>query len=227
MLAYAAHRRQNRQVQPATLALIIGAHVAAVGLLATVKMDVGPGKSIVDTVVRLIPAPVEEAPPPPPAQQRPAVEQPRASPQSHVDQPRPSIPLDSGGPAMDIGLPTTDIVPDVTKLIEAPLGSVVSDPPTPSVVRVAAEAITPAEYLRPPYPDSKRRTEEEAVLRLKLQIDQRGRVVDVAPVGTADPDFLSSARRHLMRYWRYRPATEDGRAVPTSITITLRFQLED
>ena len=72
-----------------------------------------------------------------------------------------------------------------------------------------------------------RRTEEEAVLRLRLSIDPRGRVTAVEPVGAADPAFLASARSHLLRYWRYRPATEDGRAVASSLVITLRFELEE
>jgi protein TonB len=104
--------------------------------------------------------------------------------------------------------------------------------PTPSIaakapVRVAARFITPASELRPPYPRSKLDTEEEASLRLRLSIDERGRVVAVEPVGKADPAFLAAARRHLLARWRYAPATEDGRAVASSTTITLRFQIED
>ena len=69
-------------------------------------------------------------------------------------------------------------------------------------------------------------SEEEAVLRLKLTIDERGRVIAVEPLGRADRAFLDSARRHLIAHWRYRPATEDGRAVSSSAVITLRFQLD-
>ena len=61
----------------------------------------------------------------------------------------------------------------------------------------------------------------------RLGIDARGRVVSVDPVGEADAEFLSAARRHLIRTWRYKPATEDGRPVATTITITLRFELRD
>jgi protein TonB len=38
--------------------------------------------------------------------------------------------------------------------------------------------------------------------------------------------FLGAARRHLLAHWRYKPAMQDGRAVATSIVITLRFQLD-
>ena len=65
------------------------------------------------------------------------------------------------------------------------------------------------------------------MLRLRLSIDARGRVTAVEPIGTADPAFLASARAHLIRVWRYKPATEDGRAVASTLTITLRFELEE
>jgi len=64
------------------------------------------------------------------------------------------------------------------------------------------------------------------VLRLRLTIDERGRVIAVEPVGRADKVFLEAARRHLLAHWRYRPASEGGRAVTSSTVITLRFQLD-
>jgi protein TonB len=80
--------------------------------------------------------------------------------------------------------------------------------------------------VRPPYPPSKVEREEEAALQLRLSIDERGRVVAVDPVGRADPVFLEAARRHLLAKWRYQPATEGGRPVPSSTVITLKFELE-
>jgi len=78
----------------------------------------------------------------------------------------------------------------------------------------------------PPYPSSKLITEEEASLTLRLTIDERGRVIAVEPVGRADPVFLAAARRHLLARWRYKPASEDGRAIASTAVITLRFQLD-
>ena len=52
------------------------------------------------------------------------------------------------------------------------------------------------------------------MLRLRLSIDERGRVVSVEPVGRADRSFLDAARKHLIANWRYKPATEDGKAIP-------------
>jgi protein TonB len=101
--------------------------------------------------------------------------------------------------------------------------------PTPRAdpVRSGPRSLTPAHLVEPPYPPSKLLAEEEAALRLKLSIDQRGRVVAVDPVGSVDRTFFQAARRHILANWRYRPATEDGRAIASSTVITLRFTLED
>lgn len=229
MLAYAPHRRPGRRLSPTALTLIIGGHAVAIGLLVTTKMDLGdltkkPTTELVD--IPLPPSPPPEPLPEP--QQQPAETPP--SPNSFIDRAPPIVPLPQPGPSFDIGPTMNSSTPDIGPLLDTPLEPVVrSDPPPPIAepVRVAARAITPADLLRPPFPESKLRSEEEAVLRLRLAIDARGRVTSVEPVGTADPAFLAAARSHLLRHWRYRPATEDGRAVASTQVITLRFQLED
>ena len=110
-------------------------------------------------------------------------------------------------------------------VIEQPLPLPLPEPAP--IVRKAARFITPADQVRPPYPDSKRRLEEEASLRLSLAIDPRGRVTAVSPVGAADPVFLEAARRHIVRHWRYQPASEGGAAIASRIVVTRPFTLED
>jgi protein TonB len=137
--------------------------------------------------------------------------------------------LPQPGPSFDPGPNINSTSPDIGPALADTLTPPLLPPPTipAEVVRVGARATTPPDLLRPPYPESKRRTEEEAVLRLRLSIDPRGRVTAVEPVGAADPAFLASARAHLIRNWRYKPATEDGRAVASTLIITLRFELEE
>jgi len=102
----------------------------------------------------------------------------------------------------------------------------VTPEPRPVIPSTSVQLLTPPSDLRPPYPESKLLNEEEAALRLRLTIDDQGRVVAVDPVGRADPVFLAAARRHLLTYWRYKPATREGQAIATSVVITLRFQLD-
>jgi periplasmic protein TonB len=89
-----------------------------------------------------------------------------------------------------------------------------------------ARLLTPPSELKPPYPESKLLTGEEAALTLRLTISEQGRVIAVDPVGRADGVFLDAARRYLMAHWRYKPATRDGQPVASSLTITLRFELD-
>jgi protein TonB len=118
---------------------------------------------------------------------------------------------------------TTPLPLPNTGQIEIPLGDAHVTPVPP--VQTGPRFLTRETDVKPPYPPSKLRDGEEATLKLRLSIDERGRVTAVDPVGAADAVFLAAARKHLMARWRYQPATEDGRPVATTTTITLRFEL--
>jgi len=225
MLAYATHRENHRSFKPSTLALILGGHAVVIGLVAAAKMDISilPPPITTDVYNVPLPPPPPELPKPQP-KPRQLAEQP--APRQVIDHPMPPLPLPTTGPVVDYSPSISTTLPDIGPALETPLPGVKNDPP-PVPVRLAARSITPADLIRPPYPESKRRTEQEATLQLRLTIDERGRVTAVEPVGTADPAFLASARSHLLRYWRYRPASEDGRAVVSHLVVTLRFELEE
>ena len=210
-----------RRLHPKTLMLIVGVHAVALAAVITAKMDL-PGKIIPD---RTIIFDVDPPKPPPPEPQLPT---PKVQPRdSAIDRPPVVLPIPrDDGPIVD----TTPIppLPD-----PGPIGRGVEPVPQPNPlpipnpVRVGPRFITPADEVRPPYPDDKRRQEQEASLRLRLSIDARGRVVGVEPVTAVDPSFFAAARKHLLAHWRYAPASEDGRAIASSTVITLRFELEE
>ena len=206
--AFAGARRH-----PRALLLIVAAHAVLIAAVMSAKMDL-PQRIGRITEVTLIPEPLPpppDAPQPPPEPRRPSTIE---TVPSVVPVPQPDRPLVDPTP---LPSPGDMIVP-----LPQP------DPlPLPNPVRIGPRFATPASALRPPYPDSKRRLEEEAVLRLKLSIDPRGRVVAVDAVGAADAVFLNAARKHLLARWRYQPATEDGRAIASTTVITLRFELDD
>ena len=211
MLAYAP-RPERRRFSPAALALIAGIHALAILAALTARMAL-PDKEkepplIVDTIL-VSPDPVPDPRPRDPA--RPT--------DRSFDAPRPLLdPLPLPGPLVDpIPLP-----PGPGPII----GPGVEPVPDPPLVRTGPRFATPDGEVRPPYPESKRERDQEAVLRLRLAIDERGRVTAVEPVGRADPVFLAAARRHILRAWRYKPATEGERAIPSSTVITLEFRLD-
>jgi protein TonB len=221
MLAYAANRPQAavRRSNPKALLFIVGAHVVIVAAVISAKMNlpqsVAPAPIAVD-LIRDRPPPPAHVPKPPP---------PREAEQSNPVRSEPRI-------STPIRISTLDAIPTLPKIGDL-LGPVTQPLPQvePQSVPMAAAPtlallLTPPSELKPPYPQSKLLTGEEATLKLALSIDEHGRVVAVEPVGPADKVFLDAARRYLIAHWRYRPATLDGRPVASNLTITLRFELD-
>ena len=217
--AAAAPAFADRRLRPRTLILIAGGHAALLALVMSAKMDL-PTR-IFDPPIVVDPIPLPPDPPPDPQSQP---DRPQQRSDSRIDQPRPPMPL----PPM----PGPEVDPPVPMPIPMPVPGPTLDPapdPGPAiakVVRTGPRFATPDHWLRPPYPRDRLDRDEEAFLRLRLTIDERGRVTAVEPVGAADPSFLAAARKHLIARWRYKPATEDGRPVASSTVITLRFELE-
>ena len=222
MLAYAADTRAAGEApHPKTLLLIIAGHALALAAVMLARSDL-PGRMVSPPLI------IENSPlpkDPPPNQQ----DRPRQSTPSHVTAPEQIVNVQPTVRADD-----WQVAPDSGPVrLEGTGASVTPQPPFQpifvphDIVRRAPRLATPGAMLRPPFPDSKRLLGEEAVLTLKLSIDARGRVTAVEPVGSADRTFLESARRHLLRAWRFEPATEDDRPVPSTKVITLHFELGD
>jgi len=224
MLAYAAEnaRPAGRAGSPKALTLIVAGHAVLIAAVMTAKIDVMAGTPFDPTTIFDIPAP----PPPPPTEPQ---TKPDPQPQDPVIQ---DSSIDRTQTIVDMGQSTSielDRGPPIRELItEIGTGTTtITDPPRHDPVMHGPRLATAANAIKPPYPNDKLRLEQEATLRLKLTIDTRGRVIAVDPVGRADPSFLEAARRHIIRAWRYNPATEDGVAVPSTMVINLSFRLEE
>jgi protein TonB len=216
MLAYAAKRPiiVDRRPHPNAMLAIVAVHVAVIAAVMSAKMEFQRHHPERPIIVETIPLP--------PTPQAHQVQHP-AHPQTGPTVLRDPLPLptprDPFFPAGPTASPDPGPGPGT--------GPVALHDPVPKPVMISSgpQLLTPASELRPPYPPSKLLNEEEAVLRLKLTIDANGRVIAVDPVGRTDAAFLEAARRHLLAHWRYKPASEDGRAVISSSVITLRFEL--
>jgi protein TonB len=220
MLAYAANRPVAAQRRPSPNAMlgIIAAHVAVVALVMSARMELPPRFKPTPTIIDFI-----KQPQPPEQTNEVKARTPQHSIEQTITHPDVPLPL-TGSQTAD----STPSLPDPGPLIGPSVDPGQSADPLrlPQPVRLGAKLLTPASELKPPYPDSKLASGEEALLRLRLTIDERGRVVAVEPVGRADRVFFEAARRHLLAHWRYRAASEDGHAVTSSTVITLRFQLD-
>lgn len=220
MLAYAANapRTAERRSSPNAMLAIIAVHVALLAAVMSARGDLSRHRPEPPIVVDTIPLP---KPPPPEAQAaRPSEPQPGPTAVKPIFEPPVPLP----GPSFPDQSFNANPEP-----FPAPGPATVPQPnqnPPRAVVRSGPQLLTPASELKPPYPESKLVAEQEAVLTLRLTIDERGRVAAVDPVGAADGVFLETARKYLIAHWRYKPAMEDGRAVGSAITIMLHFQLD-
>lgn len=222
MLAYAPPRESVHK-SPSTLTIVIALHAAGLAALMLAKPEMVGIAQRPDTEVINVPLP----PPPPPDPIQALPETP--SPPLPVPQPLPTppvplvpIPLD-GPPAiqtdtiLDNAPPAPDAVPGGGGATQ---GSV-------ALARTEPRLKTPAHRLKPDYPASKRRSGEEALLRLRLQIDAAGRVTRVSPVGNFDSVFFEAAERHILKNWRYEPATLGGDAIAGETVVSLQFKMQD
>ncbi len=217
MLAYAP-RPDQKKLRPATLGLIVLGHAGLLALVMTAKSGfIFPHKPNPPDIV-FVPNPKSPTTPPP---QPPTDTRPSTSQIDTVDPIVPPIP--QPGATVD---PLPQPLPDPGPVIGNGTAPIVEpaafDPP---IVRTGPRFATVGDAVRPPYPDSMRQSGDEASLRLRLTIDERGRVIAVEAVGPANPTFLAAARRHILRMWRYQPAMEGAKAVPSTTTITLKFEL--
>lgn len=222
MLAYAANRPDpaGRRPSPNVMLFILAVHIAAIAALMSAKMDVRRITREPPTI-RVALDPVKPKPidtkssKPTPQTTKNWVSHPVPQVDTHPAKP---IPFDLGGTTTDPGSVGPTTIPEPLPPLPIP------QPPLP--VRLDPQLLTPATQLRPPYPASKLASEEEADLHLRLSIGVDGHVTAVEPIGRADPVFLDAARRYLIAHWRYRPASVDGRAIATVMTITLSFRLD-
>lgn len=221
MLAYAASRPRvgARQSSPNAMLLVICAHIIVIAAVLSTKMAIPP--RTLSPPASLISVPIPHPPPPQPVKTSGPVRPETPSDQTQqnpvtIPNPVPTqvaigIGNRNSGPPAEGEI----AIPDLPPLQSQPLA-----------ITSAAQLLTPLSDLKPPYPEAKLLTGEEAALTLRLSIDEHGRVIAVDPVGRADPVFLEAARKHLLAHWRYRPAMKDGRAVGSTILINLRFELD-
>ena len=155
----------------------------------------------------------EPAPPPKPIEQKPAKQV-----ESKVTVP----PRGS-----DAGPVTTNTI----DLVTLDKGPVTVDPPTKPDIVVdpvhtpvrTLPVMTSREAAQPPYPRSLQAEGIEGVAVVRVLVAADGRVRAVELVRADDPLFYDATREQALRKWRFRPATEDGRAVESWRDMTVRF----
>jgi periplasmic protein TonB len=112
------------------------------------------------------------------------------------------------------------------------------DPPKPTVVKketalvptVKDECAEPLSKPKPSttaavvYPETARRAEVEGVVRVKITVDEKGRIMS-AEVVRGLGYGLDEAALEAARKWTFAPATRCGKPTTASLTVAMRFSL--
>lgn len=206
------------------IAMAIGIHALAIaGIMAMPGIDL-PGKppTILETYdVMAKPEPVETAPPEPKDAQ---VETPTKAPEVTSVPPMVSPPIFNDPPAFA----------NVSDGIDFPgLGDRIVDPVPPVTILpdpVITDARLNSRYSRqfqPPYPSGLLRLGEEGMITVRVLVGTDGRARQIELIDTPHDGFWTATKRHALKKWRFEPATKDGTAFESWITLKVRFQIND
>jgi protein TonB len=213
---------EQKRLSPTGVTIVVLLHAAAVAALVTFKMEmpVPPGFTV--TTIK----PIAIPPDPPPV---PDKVQPRDKPQ-HVSK------IDRVDPVIDLPLsPNQDLdiaKVDLPSIPWTPPGKleVIPPPPPPPVphepIRTQPQ-IDGRSALQPPYPASAQREGAEGFVQVRVAIGPDGRVKAVEKVKASRDDFFAATERQALRYWRFKPATIDGKPIESSKVMSVTFKLDE
>jgi protein TonB len=105
------------------------------------------------------------------------------------------------------------LLPRTQSLLTAPTQSSAFIPPVP------------ISQPGPSYPELALRSRTSAAVILDLQVDEQGKVTRATPVG--GPVLFHPAAVAAALKWRYKPASVDGRNVPSLVRVTINFSLNN
>lgn len=80
----------------------------------------------------------------------------------------------------------------------------------------------PIEIPQPAYPEAARAAGLEGKVRLRVTVGVDGKPTQIAVLASLDPE-LDRAARKAMKDARFEPGTQCGKAVSTSVTISIKF----
>lgn len=199
------------------IAVAIAVHAFAF-LLLLVPMAVPPLQALVEPKPEVIFLPpkekVVELKPVDPQKQRPVTrpQDPRPVRESATPQHQPEVIVDEGS----VPAQTADAYVPGPSVPEA------FDPGPISVGNLGYARATP-----PPYPRAELHKGIEGTVMLKVLVDVDGTPLEVSVQQSSGNRALDrSAREHVLKHWRFQPATRDGSAVQAYGVVPIVFSLQ-
>lgn len=85
----------------------------------------------------------------------------------------------------------------------------------------------PMQASSPPYPRDALRSGHQGTVVLQVLVGVDGRPLEVVvETGSGYRELDETARRHVLRRWRFQPAMRDGRAVQAIGLVPIEFRLD-
>lgn len=126
-------------------------------------------------------------------------------------------------PPVLVALASTPVA-SMPMAVHAPGSAAASAPASAVALPMAARAL--AGNALPAYPEAAREDGLQGRVRLLLTIDAQGRVEAVQWLQRSGIALLDLAARDAARTWRYEPARVGAEAVASTVTVAIRFQLD-
>lgn len=133
-------------------------------------------------------------------------------------------------PPASMALPTTSVVPTASLSPPAALGNILPNHeavvPPPSTAAVPASKVQEARLIRsvtPTYPPFASNLEVSGDVGMEALIDANGNVTEAKAI--SGPGILRSAAVAAVMQWKYEPARLNGKAFPSTLTVTVKFRL--
>ena len=113
------------------------------------------------------------------------------------------------------------LVPVILNLLGQAAAS--DEPPAPARIGRYIKEPRKLKHVAPKYPDDARRAGLAQLVVLECVVDPRGDVSNVDVLKGVPP--LTDAAVKAVKQWRYEPTLLDGRPVPVTMTVTVKFWL--
>ena len=84
-----------------------------------------------------------------------------------------------------------------------------------------------AQNIPPRYPTEAARRGQEGTVQLSVVVGTDGSALAVDVAVSSGYPLLDRAAREAVAKWRFRPGSEDGLAMPTTLPVTFQFTLVD
>lgn len=212
------------------LVLVVAIHVALLYAAVSYKL-IPPPQETLTLMVNLIkppPPPKEEPPPPEPPKPPPPKEVKLIKKQKPIELPKPAPVLVAEAPVI---APTEPVAPppppEPIKEAPAPEPVVEAPPPKPAApAQITGDMLECSQKSQPNYPPASRRMGEQGSVKLRLELDETGRITSAKVVESSGHTRLDNAGLATVKNWRCQAATRDGQPVRAVALQTFDFILD-